>query len=145
MNITKLIITASALCLLAFPISAMAQWGHQGQYTQSYGMQPHSGYMQHYGGYGMQGQFHGYGYQMPQQQQFHQQPQNITTYSYQPQTGYHEVEVYMPVVRYEKRKMYKPVEVIQPGQLPVIQQYQAFPSGTPQLQQQMQQPMMMPQ
>lgn len=49
----------------------------------------------------------------------------IATYSYTPQPAYEEVEVYVPVITYEKRKAFRPVGVVIPGQLPTISTGQA--------------------
>ncbi|ADU66014.1 hypothetical protein Selin_1279 [Desulfurispirillum indicum S5] len=115
------------IAFLIFPLSAAAQGFYQ-QPAQQYG----AGYWQGaspYAAYQQYNPYQQYGYgMMPQQQQ----AQPITTYHYQPQGAYQETEVWVPVVRYEKRKAYQPVGVVMPGQMPVIQQYNAFPTGTPQ-------------
>ncbi|WP_027390098.1 hypothetical protein [Chrysiogenes arsenatis] len=57
-----------------------------------------------------------------QQAGYYQQPP-VATYSYTPQPAYEETEVYVPVIRYEKRKAFKPVGAVMPGQLPTIQSH----------------------
>lgn len=108
-------------------VSTMPSPGH---YTYAYSPPPQQqGY--YGGGHYPQAQSPYYGAygQAPQQRPMPPGGQPMTTYSYTPQGGYEETEIWVPVIRYEKRKAYKPVEAVMPGQMPNVQMYQGYPTG----------------